>query len=505
MNKPFEPILTFLLLLVLAGVVQADLRSDGLLQTLRAVSLPLRQADHLDPLLNAAGSARLVLLGEASHGSREFYSWRDLLSRRLIRQGGMSFIGIEADWVSLIPLDRYVRHLPAAPASAREALTGIDRWPRWLWANTDLEALAEWLHAFNRDRPARRRVGLHGIDLYAIWESLDAVQAFYRSRLPARAARVEEAYRPLQRFQGRHRAYADHVRRRPNSAASGAAWVARDLAVRYRNAMPAHREALLEVLQHARVVESGERYLRTLARPGPQSWNVRAGHFERSVARLLDHYGPGSRAIVWAHNTHIGDARATDMVTAGEVNLGQLARERYGRDTVFAVGFATATGTVLAARAWEGPSQTMTVPWPRQDSLEAALLAAGDGDRILLLDRIPPGHALRRLLLPHRAIGVVFRPEEERWANYVPTRLAQRYDALVFIPHTQALEPLPYAARNTRGTLDIRRPVSPGPRRTSSARPGSPAWPHRCRTSHRPGPTCPRPGPCSVRRSERYG
>jgi erythromycin esterase-like protein len=160
------------------------------------------------------------------------------------------------------------------------------------------------------------------------------------------------------------------------------------------------------------------------------------------VANLLDHYGPASRAVVWAHNTHVGDARATDMVTTGEVNLGQLARERYGRNAVFSLGFGTATGTVLAARRWEGPRETWVVPWPRPDSLEAALLAAGEGDRILWLDRVPQGGLLRSWMLPHRAIGVVFEPEDERRANYVPTRPADRYDAFIFIPHTRALEPL---------------------------------------------------------------
>jgi erythromycin esterase-like protein len=434
-------ILAVVLLVLSAGAPQAGPGSDHLLQALHALSRPLSHPDHLNPLLDAAGSARLVLMGEASHGTREFYSWRDRLSRRLVVEDGFSFIAIEADWTSLLPLDRYVRHRPGAPASAREALLQIERWPRWLWANSDLELLGEWLRAFNRARPARHRVGIHGIDLYAIWKSLDAVEAFYRTRLPQSAARVQSAYRLLQEFRGRYRAYADQVRH-AHGATSEIARVRQDLAVLYRNAPPSDRDALFEALQHAKVVESGERYLRTLTKPGPQSWNARAGHFERMVADLLEHYGPASRAIVWAHNTHIGDARATDMAGDGEVNLGQLVRERYGRETVFALGFGTATGTVLAARTWEGPRETMLVPWPRRDSLEAALLALGDSDRVLFLQRVPPGHVLRRLMWPHRAIGVVFRPEDEPRANYVPTRLADRYDAFVFLPLTQALEPL---------------------------------------------------------------
>jgi erythromycin esterase-like protein len=442
MKMPIKPMLVLALFVALAGMPQADVQAGDLLQSLRTLAQPLRHPDHLNPLLDAIGDARLVLLGEASHGTREFYAWRNRLSRRLIRERGFAFIAIEGDWATLLPLDRYVRHQPGAPASAREALLQVERWPRWVWANTELEALGEWLRAFNRGRQAGHRVGIHGIDLYAIWESLDAVQAFYQTHLPESAAHVRRLYRFLRGFRGDYQAYANYVGRTRHAARAEVARVAQDLAARYRSAAPAQRELLFEALQHAKVVESGERYLRSMARPGPHSWNARAKHFERSVARLLDHYGPGSRAIIWAHNTHIGDARATDMVHAGEVNLGQLARERHGADAVFAIGLGTATGSVLAARTWEGRRYTMETPPPRPESLEAALLASGDGDRILILDRASRATAVLRRVLPHRAIGVVFAPQRERWANYVSTRLPERYDAFVFFPHTHALNPL---------------------------------------------------------------
>jgi erythromycin esterase-like protein len=434
--------LLLFLLLAAALTPAADMRGGELLHSLRAWAQPLRDADDLGPLLAAAGEARLVLLGEASHGTREFYVWRDRLSRRLIREGGFSFIAIEGDWAALLPLDRYVRHHQLAPVSAAHALLQVRRWPRWVWANAELAALGEWLRTFNRGRPADRRVGIHGMDLYAVWESLDAIRAFYRRRAPDVATSVDSVLGFLRSFDGDARGYADYVRRTGRSAQREVAWVARDLARRQRDAAPADRDALFEVLQHAKVLESGERYLRWLHLRGPWSWNVRADHFERTVARLLDHYGAGSRAIVWAHNTHIGDARATNRVDAGEVNIGQLARERFGRDAVFAVGFGTATGSVLAARRWEGVRRTMWTPLPRRDSLEAALLAAGGGDRVLILaPGSPATHALSRTL-PHRAIGVVFDPRRERALNYVPSRLPERYDAFVFLPQTRALAPL---------------------------------------------------------------
>jgi erythromycin esterase-like protein len=428
-----------IVLLGLVAAPRAEMPGQGVVAALRTLAQPLRDAGDLIPLETAIGDARLVLLGESSHGTQAFYRWRALLSQRLIRQGGVSFIAIEGDWSALVPLDHYVRHHPDAPASARDALLQIGRWPRWVWVNGELEALGEWLRAFNRGRPPARRVGIHGIDLYAIWESLDALLAFYRAHLPALAGRVQRSLDPLEGFRGDYRGYSGHVRRGGDRAAAGASWAVQDLDRRYRAAGPVDREPLFETLQHARVVESGERYL---ARREPHGWNTRADHFARTVARLLDHYGTASRGIVWAHNTHIGDARATEMAHAGEVNLGQLARQRHGAAAVFAVGMATGTGTVSAARRWEGARHTLETPPPRPDSLEAALLAAGGGDRLLILDRaLPATRALRRPL-PHRAIGVVFDPGLEPWKNYIVTLLPDRYDAFVFLPRTTAIMPL---------------------------------------------------------------
>ncbi|MDJ0738343.1 MAG: erythromycin esterase family protein [Gammaproteobacteria bacterium] len=435
-------------MLVLLGMSAAapragDGRDDALLRALAAVSRPLIIAADLDPLLTAARAARVVMLGEASHGTHEFQVWRDRLTRRLIAEQGFEVVAIEGDWSSLLALDRYVRHLPGAAASARAALAPIRRWPRWVWANAELAAFAEWLHAYNRDRPLPRRVGIHGIDLYAVWESSAAVRAFYDRHVPALASWLRRQYALLDGFAGDQRGYADHVRRGGRSARQAAAAVVADLAARYRAAPPGARDVLFEALQHARVVAAGERYLGTLAWPGHLSWNIRSGHFSDTLTHLLTHYGPASRAVVWAHNTHVGDGRATAMQRSGEATLGQLARLRYGADAVLLVGFATARGTLLAAPHWDGPRQLMRIPRPRADSLDAALLASGGGDRVLLFDADPAASRLLQRWLPQRAIGVVYEPANEATRHYVATRPALRYDALVFVPTTRALEPLP--------------------------------------------------------------
>lgn len=420
----------------------AGSRAAPLPEALGALARPLEKAEDLTPLVQAAADARLVLLGEASHGTREFYTWRDTLSRRLVQEHGFSFLAVEGDWSALAPLDRYVRHRPEAPASAREALLQIRRWPLWMWANEEMAELGEWLRDFNRERAPEHRVGIHGIDVYGLWESYDAVLQFYAAHLPEIAPEVNRLYDPLRPFRGNDVGYARHAEAAGPAARPDAARVAEKLGARYRTAEPEARSLFFEAFQHAKVVQYGEEHLRAMVTPGPESWNARARHFKRTVSRLLDDYGTGSRGIVWAHNTHIGDARATDMAAFGQVNIGQLARERHGTDGVYAVGFGTATGTVLAARSWGGPREVMVTPAPRPDSLEAALVAAGDGDRLLLLDRASPDLEALHNRLPHRAIGVIFHPDRERFANYVPTRLAQRYDAFIFLPRTRALEPL---------------------------------------------------------------
>lgn len=433
--NPTAPLIVLLCLLCAAAPAAEP--DAGLVTALRALATPLRGEDDLAPLLSAAGTARLALLGEATHGTREFYRWRARITQRLIAGRGFSFVAFEGDWVSLSSLDRYVRDLPGAPVSADAALRQIAPWPQWVWANPELASFAEWLRSHNQGRALPDRVGIHGIDLYPVTAAAHAVLAFARDHWPAQAAAVAAAYGPL--LTPGEGAYATAVAAGAPSAQRGAAWVVDEFSAGYRAAAAEARWAWFEAVRQARVVASGEAYLRDLGRSGPAAWNDRARHMAEALTALLAHYGPDSRGVVWAHNTHIGDARETAMVEAGEINLGQLLRERLGTGAVFALGFGTASGTVRAARHWEGPGEVMTLPPPRPDSLEAALLTAGGGDRLLRLD---PGHPATAPLdrpLPHRAIGAVFVPADEPVVNYVATRLARRYDAFVFLPRTQAL------------------------------------------------------------------
>lgn len=404
----------------------------------------LQNAADLDALIETAAQKKAALLGEASHGTHEFYHWRDQISRRLITEAGYSFIAVEGDWSAILHLDRYVRDLPGAAESAREALLKIDRWPLWMWANAEVAEMGEWLRAHNRERTDNHKVGIHGIDIYGMWDSLSEIQEFYREHFPEKAGEVQGHYEILNNFSGDNQSYVQHVYRLRPSAEEGAAKIADKLRNRYAEASDPEKATLFKMRQHAKVVKYGERHLREMTRTGAHSWNARASHFEKTLHRLLEHYGPESKGIIWAHNTHIGDARATSMGRSGQVNIGQLARERHGAENVLAVGFGTATGRVLAGSQWEGPRQSMQIPTPTANSLESIMqeIAQQKESAALWWQFDRDQSEVRNQIIPHRAIGVVYNPAQEHRGNFVPTRLGQRYDAFIFFQQTTTLKPL---------------------------------------------------------------
>lgn len=406
----------------------------------REQARPLTSPDDLAPMIAQMADKRVVLLGEASHGTSEFYTLRDTISRRLIEAHGFNFIAVEGDWSALLHLDRYVRHMPGAPASARDALLAIDRWPLWMWANEEMVALGEWLHTFNKERPANQRVGIHGIDVYGLWDSIHAVIRFYEEHFPDEVEAVRARYSLLLQFEGNNNGYVRHLFNLLPSARADVEYMAHKLARRHGTAQGAMRDRLFKAKQHAKVVRSAEQHLRYNIMSGPHSWNARARHFAEATLRLLDASGENSRGIVWAHNTHVGDARATSMAQTGEVNIGQLMRQHFGPENVFILGFGTGTGSVLAGSSWGGAVQTMAIPQPPPGSLEGLLLGWVEQDSFWSW----PAAAIQvpRIQVPHRAIGVIYDPSRENPGNFVPSRLDQRYDAFIFLRHTQPLRPL---------------------------------------------------------------
>ena len=417
---------------------------EDLAAAVREVAVPLGNARDLDALMEMVGDARFVLLGEASHGTHEFYTWRTEISKRLIREKDFSFLAVEGDWPDCYRVNRYVKGYPESGTSAVEVLHAFDRWPTWMWANREIVELTEWLRRHNAGASADRRVGFYGLDVYSLYESMAEVVRYLERVDPAAAAQARRAYTCFEPFAEDAVEYARATALVPTSCEDEAVEMLRALRSRATAYASDGREAYFDAEQNALIAHNAERYYRTMIRGGPASWNVRDHHMHETLERLVAFHGERAKAIVWEHNTHIGDARFTDMARAGMVNVGQLVRQARERDGVVLVGFGTYRGTVIAADEWGLPMRRMRVPEARSGSWEDVLHRAGEPSALLRFGRGAHASALAALDEPrgHRAIGVVYDPRRERWGNYVPTLLTGRYDAFIFVDETRALDPL---------------------------------------------------------------
>ncbi|MGN6326004.1 erythromycin esterase family protein [Pseudolysinimonas sp.] len=395
---------------------------------------PLGRIADLDGLARRAESARFVAIGDASHGTEEFYAWRAVLTRRLIEQQRISWIGVEGDWPDCWRIDRWLRGIEHRGEDARSVLARFERWPTWLWANTAVADFLDWLHAENLRRSAGDRVGFYGLDVYSLWDSMRRVADWLAVNSPDDLPAAVEAWRCfLPSYQDPER-YALRTRVVPASCEREVV----DLLARTRRDALAGDWAAFDAAQNAEVAAAAEHYYRVMMGGDRASWNIRDVHMADTVGRLSTYFGPGSRGVVWAHNTHVGDARATDMSTAGLLNIGQLLRERYGRGQVVLIGTATHRGTVLAAPRWGGEPRVYDVPPASRGSHEDNLHRHFARDVVLVFDEARDGYDEWR---GHRAIGVVYDPRRES-GNFVPTLLDDRYDALIWIEATQAITPI---------------------------------------------------------------
>lgn len=413
-----------------------DRAPELLIEEARQFCHPLKTAEDLDPLLERIGEARFVLLGEASHGTSEYYQWRARLSQRLIAEKGFNFVAVEGDWPDCYRLNRYVKGYPEGGENALEVLRAFKRWPTWMWANWEIVAFAEWMRKFNKDRS--RKAGFYGLDVYSLWESMEAILNYLEKKDPRAAQTALQAYQCFEPYGEDPQSYAWSTRMVPEDCEDEVIELLLEMqgrASRY-NGDP---EAGFNAEQNALVIKNAERYYRAMVHTGSGSWNVRDEHMMETLDRLIDFHGPNAKGIVWAHNTHIGDARYTDMTRAGMFNIGQLAREAHQSEGVILVGFGSYYGSVIAGEAWGAPMERMTVPEARMGSWEDILHQAGD--KLLIFDQERVSGEFRQPR-GHRAIGVVHHPEFESRGNYVPTVLPKRYDAFLFIDETEALHPL---------------------------------------------------------------
>ena len=412
----------------------------------------LEKSTDLYPLFGRIGedNVRFVLLGEASHGTYEFYSWRTEITKRLITENAFSFIAVEGDWPDCYNVNRYVKGMPNSAKSAYDVLYSFNRWPTWMWANREIVALIEWLKENNQELPDNEKVGFYGLDVYSLWESMEAVIEYLQKVNPAAVKTAIEAYRCFEPYGKSVEEYARATAFVPESCEDEVIDMLitlRSKASKYNSGDLSIREEYFNAEQNAIVAKNAELYYRKMVKGGTETWNIRDTHMMDTLERLMDFYGKESKSIVWAHNTHIGDARETDMANAKMVNLGQLVREYATEKKVALVGFGTYKGTVIAAREWGEQMQRMIVPPAVNNSWDGVIHTLTGGNNTLMIFREHGKGKNKQEQITNdrkgqRAIGVVYNPEYERYGNYVPTVLTRRYDAFVHIDKTHALRPL---------------------------------------------------------------
>lgn len=403
----------------------------------------LNTSRDLTTLVNAAKDKRLVLLGEASHGTHEYYAWRDSVSRRLIAEEGFGFIAVEGDFASLYELNRYVKNMPGAASSAITVLEGLDRWPLWMWANHETAALAEWLRQFNDKLPdGAQKVGFYGMDVYDEWRSKDAVLSFLADDHQDMYLQVKDLYACFAPFQRDSWNYARALQQGGQDCADATAAVVRIIEQSEMLKNSISDDEYFFLLQNARVKMNAEMFFRKSAtRQDASSWNARVQHMHNTVTDLLQQYGEGSKGIVWAHNTHVGDARFTEMFQAGNRNIGELSRTLHGPENVFSIGFTTYKGRVKAGASWGSEMQEMRIAPAKRNSIEHTLSKVGARSFYLVFDDIDRTEPDFVKPMGHRAVGVVFNPSNERF-QYVNSIVPLRYDAFVFFEETKALHPI---------------------------------------------------------------
>jgi erythromycin esterase-like protein len=424
-------------------MIETELESLPKLIAQAAEPLPNIDDPAFGALFDRFGDARVILLGEASHGTSEFYRARAAISRRLIERHGFTIVAVEADWPDAATIDRWVRH--REPRAGEER--AFERFPTWMWRNTDVDAFIRWLRIHNGARPYDQMAGFYGLDLYNLSSSMRAVIDFLEREDPEAAkiakhrygclepwAENPETYGRMAMFEGYARCQ-DPVRE-----------MMTDLTQRNFNCLSEECDEWLDAAANARLVKNAEAYYRVMYEGAAESWNLRDTHMFETLCQLLDAKGPRSKAIVWAHNSHIGNAAHTDMgQRRGELNIGQLCKERFDA-RARAIGFGTHSGTVAAADDWDEPMQVKQVRPSLEESYER--MSHDSGVESFLLDLRPEevGREIKEALMEprlERFIGVIYRPETERWSHYSECTLPRQYDAWVWFDETSAVTPLP--------------------------------------------------------------
>lgn len=423
--------------------------------------------DEFAPIIEAARNKDIVLLGEATHGTKEFYAIRASITRRLIQECGFDAVAVEADWPDAYAVNRHVSLF--LPSSSDAALKSFTRFPTWMWRNTEVRNFIEWLHAYNfefrrptPEKPACRPAGFYGLDIYSMRSSIEAVTAYLDKADPAAARRARDRYACLDHFLDDPQSYgyaaeyglAESCEKKIVSQLMDLQLKRHDMML--RDGFIAEDE-FFSAVQNARLVQSAEQYYRSMFRGRPNSWNLRDQHMFQTLKDLSAHLGKrlkrAAKIVVWAHNSHLGNAAATEMSRRGEFNIGQLVRSAYG-ERALSVGFSTALGTVTAASDWDEPAESIRVNAPFPGSYEDIFHKLSH--KRFMLDLRREGQAADLLTEPRlqRAIGVVYRPMTERHSHYFHACLPQQFDFMIHVDETNAVKPLEAFVLARPGELD---------------------------------------------------
>ncbi|MFW5872726.1 MAG: erythromycin esterase family protein [bacterium] len=394
----------------------------------------------MDKLMEEIGDARFVLLGEASHGTHEYYIWRARISQKLIKEKNFSFIAVEGDWPDCYKINRFIKGYEDAGEKASDVLKEFKRWPTWMWSNWEIAALTEWLRMYNNDLPSEKKIGFYGLDVYSLWESLESIAKYMKFNDPEA---YETTLKAMNCFESMGLGNEKDI-----AFSSLTPRSCREKVVKLLNEIQSKMityntdlEAPFNAEQNALVTLNAEKYYNAMISGGISSWNIRDSHMMETLNRLMKFHGKDAKCIVWEHNTHIGDARETDMASSGLYNLGQLAREQHKKEDVKLIGFGSYRGSLIAADQWEGKMKKKEAPPARINSWEEILHQVTPADKYFLSKEINQLTGLHEYL-DHRAIGVVYHPGREKFGNYVPTLIPRRYDAFIFLDETTPLHPM---------------------------------------------------------------
>lgn len=412
----------------------------------------------LDPLVRLIGDSQFVLLGEATHGTHEFYRTRAEITKRLIAECGFSAVCIEGDWPAAYRINRFVRGT-GDDTEAVESLAEFKRFPAWMWRNAEVLDFISWLREYNDSVGRERKAGFYGLDLYSLYESIDAVIAYLQRVDPNAAQRAKERYACLERFEEEPQAYSYSMFAGLQESCRNDV-LAELLDIQRRASQYAKLDGRVAedeyfyAAQNARIVAEAEQYYGTMLDEEVSGWNIRDTHMADTLVRLTEHlsrYTGRAKAVVWAHNSHVGNAAATSMGARRETNIGALMRERFGEDAIL-IGFTTYTGTVTAASDWNAPEERKNVRRARPDSYEAFF---HDFDVPAFYLDLRACRRLRGLPedLRERAIGVIYRPETELVSHYFRANILQQFDAVFHFDKTRALEPLERTALWEQGEV----------------------------------------------------